>query len=168
MRIFQLIAILAILSLASAIGWRFYMLENLPSEPLPALSVEPVMELEGFDDLATGRPALLHFWGVACAPCRAEHALLTALRDEGIAIYGIAADEYARDSAAFLAELGNPYAGVMRDVEGQSARALEVETYPTTLILNGQGELIGRVDGPIDVGLLRNRIYPLLDRAARN
>ena len=27
MRIFQLIAILAILSLASAIGWRFYMLE---------------------------------------------------------------------------------------------------------------------------------------------
>ena len=31
-----------------------------------------------------------------------------------------------------------------------------------------QGELIGRVDGPIDVGLLRNRIYPLLDRAARN
>ncbi|MBR9824627.1 MAG: redoxin domain-containing protein [Alphaproteobacteria bacterium] len=164
MRFFQLIALIAILALAGALGWRYYQLENLPREPLPALTLEPVMDLPAFGDLATGEPALLHFWGAACAPCRAEHALLMALRDEGIAIYGIASDESALDSANFLAELGNPYLGSMRDVEGQSAQALLVETYPTTFILSADGEMVGRVDGPIDVSVLRNEIYPVLDR----
>lgn len=167
MRIVQLIALIVVLALAGAIGWRYYQLETLPREPLPALMLEPVMELTGFDGLATGQPALLHFWGASCEPCRVEHALLMALRDEGIAIYGIAGDENALESARFLAELGNPFAGVMRDVEGQSAQALVLETYPSTFILSAEGDILGRIDGPIDVNILRNQIYPVIDREAR-
>ncbi len=166
MRLVQLIAVLAIAALAATLGWRFYQVENPPREPLPALTIEPISGLAGFETLATGQPALLHFWGAACVECQSEHSLLMALRDEGIALYGISGDELASDTAAFLNERGNPFTGAMRDVEGQSARSLAVEIYPTTFILSAQGEVLGRIDGVMDVSRLRNQVYPTLEREA--
>lgn len=167
MRFIQIVAVIAIIVLAASLGWRFYQVENSPREPLPALTLEPVRDLPGFEGLATGEPALLHIWGAGCAECQAEHILLLALRDEGISIFGISTDEYASDTAAFLVDRGNPFAGIMRDVEGQSAQALMIETFPTTIILSAEGEILRRIDGPMDVATLRNQVYPLIEREMR-
>jgi|GEM_PF-2267950 len=167
MRLVHWIAILAIAGLIGGLGWRYYQLANAPREPLPTLTLQTIDGLPGWESLATGRPALLHVWGADCADCQGEHILLQALRDEGIPIYGISADELASRSRTYLEERGNPFAAVMRDVEGQSARALEVEQFPTTFILSADGEVLARMDGPMDVVVLRNRVYPILEREYR-
>ena len=90
-----------------------------------------------------------------------------ALRAEGIAIYGINWRDTPDDANAFLDELGNPYAGVMEDVDGQSARALMISGAPETLVVSANGDILARWPGPITADVLRHRIYPALEGETR-
>lgn len=167
MRVLRLVAILALAALIGVLAWRVYQGETAPSEPLPALTLEPLDGREGFDPAAIEGPYLLNVWGSWCAPCRIEHPVLMALRAEGIAIYGINWRDTPDDANAFLDELGNPYAGVMEDVDGQSARALMISGAPETLVVSANGDILARWPGPITADVLRHRIYPALEGETR-
>jgi len=167
MRAIRLAALLAVLALAGMLGWRVYQDHHAPREPLPALTLAPLAGQAGFDPARIEGAYLLNVWGSWCAPCRIEHPVLMALRAEGYAIYGINWRDHPDDANAFLAELGNPYAGIMQDVNGASAQALAISGAPETLVISADGEILTRWPGPLTADVLRNRIYPALDRGAR-
>lgn len=137
------------------------------AHPLPALALAPLEGRDGFDPDGIEGVWLLNVWGSWCAPCRIEHPVLMALKAEGYPIYGINWRDHPDDANAFLDELGDPYAGVMQDVNGASARALGISGAPETLVISSGGDILVRWPGPITADVLRNRIYPALDREAR-
>lgn len=89
-----------------------------------------------------------------------------ALRAEGYAIYGVNWRDTPEDANAFLDELGDPFVGVMR-ADDAAMTTLAISGAPETLVVGRDGNILVRWPGPITVEVLRNRIYPVLDREAR-
>lgn len=167
MRAVRLLAVLAILALGGALGWRWYQDRAAPPEPLPVLTLEALDGRASFDPAAIEGPYLINVWGSWCAYCQIEHPVLMALQAEGVAIYGIAWRDSPEAAADFLDAYGDPYAGVMLDVDGLSARALSITGTPETLVISADGRILMRWSGPITADVLRNRIYPALEGGAR-
>lgn len=167
MRAIRIAALLAILVLAGLLGWRVYQDHYAPRERLPELTLAPLPGHDGFDPAAIEGPYLLNVWGSWCAPCRIEHPVLMALKAEGYAVYGLNWRDHPGDASAFLEQLGNPYSGIMQDVNGASAQALAISGAPETLVISADGEILTRWPGPLTADVLRNRIYPALDREVR-
>ena len=166
MRGIRWFSVLAIFAPAGFLAWRTYQNMPPPPEPLPPLTLASLEGRDAFDPAHIEGAWLLNVWGSWCAPCRIEHPVLMSLEAEGIAIYGVAWRDTAEDANAMLDELGDPYVGVMLDVDGASARALEISGAPETLVISGDGQILVRWPGVITVDVLRNRIYPALEREA--
>ena len=167
MRAIRLLAVLGILGLGGALAWRWYQDRPPPPEPLPELTLEALDGRAGFDPATLDGPYLINLWGSWCAGCQIEHPVLMALQAEGIAIYGIAWRDSPEAATDFLDAYSDPYAGVMLDVDGLSARALSITGAPETLVIGADGLILLRWPGPITADVLRNRIYPALEREAR-
>lgn len=85
-----------------------------------------------------------------CAPCRAEHPVLTALNADGVRVVGLAWRDPPLNTQAFLTELGDPYARVMTDAEGEADRALGLDgAIPATFVVSASGEVLLRHHGPL-------------------
>ncbi|WP_297732034.1 thiol:disulfide interchange protein [uncultured Maricaulis sp.] len=168
MRGARFIAWLAVLGLVSVLGWR-YLADPAPAptEPLPGLEMASLEGRAEFDPNAIEGVWLLNVWGSWCAPCHAEHPVLMALRSEGIAIYGLNWRDTPEDARQFLDDLGNPFIGVMQDVDNASVTALGISGAPETLVIR-DGEIHARWPGPLTADALRNAIYPALERASRD
>lgn len=166
MRVVRLLAILAIFILGGALAWNWYSNERIVAEPMPVLSLEPLDGRADFAFEAVEGAYIVNVWGSWCAPCRAEHPVLMALRAEGYAIYGVNWRDTPEDANAFLDELGDPFVGVMR-ADDAAMTTLAISGAPETLVVGRDGNILVRWPGPITVEVLRNRIYPVLDREAR-
>lgn len=140
----------------------------LAGKPAPAVTLVPLGEKPGFDDAALrqGRIVLVNYWASWCAPCRVEHPNLTKLAAEGVPIYGINyKDTPPANALGFLAELGDPYAGVGADPQGRMALQWGVYGIPETFVVDGSGRIVLRVAGPITERVLENTIRPALQDA---
>ncbi|WP_417488422.1 redoxin family protein [Maricaulis sp.] len=166
MQAVRLLALSGIIALTIVLGLRWYQDRPVPPEPLPTLTLAVLEGRAAFDPAAIEGPYLLNVWGSWCPYCQIEHPVLMALQAEGIAIYGIAFRDTAAAANASLDTHGDPYAGVMLDVDGLSARALGVAGTPETLVVGADGQILTRWSGPISATVLRNRIYPALERGA--
>lgn len=164
----RLIAWLAVLGLVAALGWRYLADQTPPpTQALPALQMQSLEARAGFEPDEVEGVWLLNVWGSWCAPCHAEHPVLMALRREGIAIYGLNWRDAPEDAQQFLDDLGNPFVGVMQDIDNASVTALGINGAPETLVIK-DGEIYARWPGPLTSDALRNEIYPALDRASRD
>ncbi len=164
----RLIAWLAVFGLVAALSWRYMAAPApMPPEPLPTLEMVLLESHAEFDPDAIEGVWLLNVWGSWCAPCHAEHPVLMALRREGISIYGLNWRDTPEDARQFLDDLGNPFSGVMQDVDNISVTALGISGAPETLVIK-DGEIHARWPGPLTADALRNTIYPALERASRN
>ena len=124
--------------------------QPVPETVLPMLSGATVGP--GILDLKTagvGRPMLINVFASWCAPCRAEHAQLMALKARGVAVVGIAMRDRPEDTRAFLAELGDPYAMVLVDADGIAARDLGVDGPPHTFAVDAMGKIVAYHPGPL-------------------
>ena len=132
--------------------------EALPSarigQQAPALQITELPGKALFDDetLRDGNLKLVNYWASWCAPCRVEHPNLEALRAEGLPIYGINYKDDPDNALAFLAELGDPYEAVGADNSGRAALDWGVYGVPETYLIDGDGNILLRVAGPLDGG----------------
>lgn len=136
----------------------------------PALITTALGDKPEFDAnmLAESGVKLVNFWASWCAPCRVEHPNLEALAAEGLIIYGINYKDDPAKALDFLAELGDPYAGIGADEDGRTALEWGVYGVPETYVIDANGTIVLRFAGPVTQRALAERIRPAIARAAQN
>jgi cytochrome c biogenesis protein CcmG, thiol:disulfide interchange protein DsbE len=132
----------------------------VPSFALPPL--EPNAAKLGNADVA-GHVTVINFFASWCLPCKAEHPLLFALgKDYGVPVYGIAFKDRPEATAAYIQELGSPYAKIGLDESGRAGLDFGLMGVPETFIIDKTGIVRYRLPMPLDPDRIRNEIGPLL------
>ena len=127
----------------------------LISQPAPEFALEPVegLQVPGLslaDLAATERPVIVNVFASWCVPCRAEHAVLTALVEEdGQTLYGINYKDKPKDAVRWLNELGNPYDRIGADLNGRAGIEWGISGVPETFIVDAGGTVLYRYVGPV-------------------
>ena len=126
--------------------------------------------LEGYpavapQDLARGEVTLVNFWASWCPPCRAEHPRLLEMAAQGMPIVGINFRDKAENAAAYLRDDDNPFVAVAFDPEGRTAIDWGVTAPPETFILDGDGTVLFRFQGPLVGSDYEQRFLPALEAA---
>jgi peroxiredoxin len=162
----SLAAALALIALiAAAVIWW------LPSRtPVPAPDTELAL-LDGTTrSIATarGRPLLLAFWSLTCAPCLEELPDLVRLyeqwRPRGLEMIAVTmpydpplgVQEFARTRAL-------PYP-VAVDVQGTAMRAWGVAYVPTAFLIDAEGRVVYQQTGKLDIPRVQRLLEELLPR----
>ncbi len=122
----------------------------IPETVLPMLTGD--QPGPGHVDLKTagvGKPMLVNVFASWCAPCRAEHPQLMALKARGVAVVGVAWKDDPVETRKFLDELGDPFAMVLVDREGRAGLDLGITGAPETFAVNAMGEVVAKFSGPL-------------------
>lgn len=123
-------------------------------------------------DSATARGrdvVVVNVWGSWCAPCVAEapdlQKVWAGLQSEGkpVQFMGIDFREGPASGAAFAKKAGITYPS-LSDKPGLLILALQgkAPTVPTTLVLDTQGRIAARVNGPVTASTLRGLVDDVL------
>lgn len=125
------------------------------AKPLPAMALETAKG-DGIDLTAyQGAWLVVNFWATWCAPCRKEMPQLDALADRyqgrGVRVIALSVDRGgAAKPETFLNELGVAHLTRLYDPSYKSARAAGLIGLPTTLLINPEGQEVGRLAGEAD------------------
>ena len=126
-----------------------------------------------------GKVVLLNLWATWCVPCREEMPALARLQDRlggrNFEVLALAVDKKGLPGVqAFYAELGLQALATYVDGSERAASQLGALGLPTTLLVDAQGNEIGRAvgprewDSPAAVAEMERRIGPeSLQRSAR-
>jgi thiol-disulfide isomerase/thioredoxin len=118
----------------------------------------PEAGLVGMDDAPRsldefkGKWVVLNFWATWCPPCRTEMPGLGRLQAEmGSDSFEVVTVATGRNSVPqiekFFAEAGVTHLTALRDPKSELAHGLGIMGLPVTLILNPEGQEIGRLIG---------------------
>jgi thiol-disulfide isomerase/thioredoxin len=102
-----------------------------------------------------GKVVLLNIWATWCAPCRREMPTLERLQAElGGPDFEVVALSIDRKGLAvvkeFYEELGLQELGMYVDASGKASRELSALGVPTTLLIDREGNELGRLAGPAE------------------
>ncbi len=145
--------------------------DTLPSaqegRPAPQVVEIPVGNLPSFDmsALTEDGAKVVNFWASWCAPCRVEHPYIMDIAKD-VPVYGINRDRTVDQATGFLDELGNPYAAVIGDPQNRQSIEWGVYALPETFVLNGDGEVVLHIRGPLNEPLMQNKIRPAIEAAS--
>jgi len=141
--------------------------KSAPSLNLPGLDGPPLRDA----DLRAGHVTILNVFASWCLPCHDEHALLLALSEDpalkakGVQLIGVAQKDDPENARRFLGALGNPYARVGLDRDGQSGIEWGVYGVPETYIVKGDGTIAYKFIGPITEETLASVVRPEVAKA---
>ena len=142
----------------------------LVGKPLPAFALPGLPPSAGFSNLdvtAKRRPALVNFFASWCIPCVEEASTLMQIKNEGVPIWGIAYKDKPEATAAFLQQHGDPFVRVARDEPGRVAINFGLYGVPETYVVDSHGMVRLRWAGGLSDAIVRDKIAPLLQSAAR-
>jgi len=102
-----------------------------------------------------GKVVLLNIWATWCVPCREEMPALdkleTKLGGKDFEVVAVNIDKGGPEKpAAFLKETGATKLALYTDPSGKLFSKLKAVGMPTTLVIDRNGEEIGRLIGPAD------------------
>lgn len=137
-------------------------LAGRPAPSLAAAAAFPGAPRPDDASLRAGAPTLVNFWASWCGPCRLEHPELKALAESGIRVVGINYKDAPEKAAAFLAELGDPYAAIAADPTGRVGIDWGIYGVPETFVVGGDGAILTRHPGPLTAEIVAKRIAPAL------
>lgn len=118
------------------------------------------------DTFRTGEITLVNFWASWCPPCRAEHPELLDMAARGIRIVGVNFKDSESAARGYLSEAENPFVAVAFDPQGRTAIDWGVTAPPETFIVDGDGTVLFRFQGPLVGSDFEQRFLPAL-RAAQ-
>jgi cytochrome c biogenesis protein CcmG/thiol:disulfide interchange protein DsbE len=138
---------------------------EVPEFTLPALGTVPQPGFSASD--LVGQVTVVNVFASWCVPCRAEHPLLMALaRRDDIELFGINYDDPPDNAAAFLGELGNPYAAIGGDRDRRVSLDWGVYGVPETFVVDPQGVIAFKHVGPLTAEAVEIEVIPAIERAA--
>jgi thiol-disulfide isomerase/thioredoxin len=99
-----------------------------------------------------GQGLIVNIWATWCGPCVAElpsfAAISAALGKTRILVLPISIDmDGAKSVGPFYASHGIKTLPILLDPSGSAAEALNSDGIPITIIVNPQGQLVGRLEG---------------------
>jgi len=141
----------------------------LISQPIPDFALDPVAGTDtpglSTQDLKGQGLTLVNVFASWCGPCRAEHPILTRMsEDQNLRLVAINYKDKPDAAAAWLDELGNPYARIGSDFTGRAGIDWGVTGVPETFIVSDDGIVLHRFPGPV-VGDGQRRFQEALDAA---
>lgn len=131
---------------------------SVPVYALEPLDGEALVTTEAF----AGRAYVINVFASWCAPCRAEHPQLMALRASGADILGVAYKDQPGATAGFLNELGDPFSVVGQDPDGRFALELGIIGVPETFVIGPDGTIRAVHRGPLTADIVEQTIRPAL------
>ena len=118
-----------------------------------------------------GKTVFLNFWATWCSPCRAEmpdiQKLYEEFQQEDVVILGVAAPNLGREKSeegikGFLEENGYTYPVVM-DTEAEAFQAYGINSFPTTFMIDNDGNVFGYIPGQLSEETMRDIIRQTMD-----
>ena len=101
-------------------------------------------ELEGKLPATKGKVVLIDFWASWCAPCKKSFPALNELheryRDKGLTIIAVNVDAKRADMERFLKTTPASFS-VVRDAEQKLVARTEVESMPTSFLIDAAGRV---------------------------
>ena len=115
-------------------------------------------------DALRGRVTLINFMASWCVPCGLEMPELAKLAKQypGLHIEAVAWNDDPLRLEDWLKENKSPFSKVWLDSSGDSAIALGIRGIPESFIIDAQGKVRYRLEGPLTPGITRNTIGPLV------
>ncbi len=137
----------------------------LVGKQAPAVQVTQFSDMTLVEDadLRTGKMKLVNFWASWCGPCRVEHPNLMALQSEGIEIVGVNYKDQPGNAESFLSDLGDPYTRGGADTTGRMALNWGVYGVPETYLIDGEGNVVLRIAGPVTQREIDERLRPAMN-----
>jgi cytochrome c biogenesis protein CcmG, thiol:disulfide interchange protein DsbE len=109
---------------------------------------------------------LINVWGTWCFECRAEHATLLQIKQQGrVPIVGIDWKDDDAAAVAWLSQLGNPYVTVLADRDGRVAIDWGVYGAPESFLVNPQGIVVEKQTGALTMDDWQSKFLPHLQSA---
>jgi cytochrome c biogenesis protein CcmG/thiol:disulfide interchange protein DsbE len=141
---------------------------NLP--PLPGI-VRNGQPVPGIASAAVpGKVTVLNVFASWCVPCRDEHPALIELDKMGLGHVRLAGLNYKdkpEAGAAFLNQLGNPYAEVGVDPAGRTGIDWGVYGVPETFVVTPDGTIAYKFVGPLSLEKLKTVLLPEIEKARK-
>lgn len=141
----------------------------LIDRPAPQFSLPAVdgLNVPGFDTARLkGQVTIVNVFASWCVPCRDEHPVLEALKQQtGVALFGINQKDAPQNATQFLSALGNPYDAVGADADGRTSIDWGVYGVPETFIVDAKGVIRFKHTGPLSMADIDREIVPALARA---
>lgn len=141
-----------------------HMPSALEDRPFPQFTARTLAgDAVSREDLLGG-VALVNVWATWCPSCAAEHAYLNELARTGVTIFGL---NYKDDSAAarrWIETRGDPYRLNIVDDSGRLGIDLGVTGAPETYLIDAEGIVRLRYQGPLDARVWREQFEPLIAR----
>ena len=120
-----------------------------------------------------GEVVVLNVWASWCAPCRAEAPTLesvwTEVQDKGVQFVGLDTRDTVAAATAFVEKYGVTYPNIV-DTDGQLqlrfGDSLPPQAIPSTVVIDKEGRVAGRILGRASESSLLGLIEPLLAEGA--
>ena len=121
-----------------------------------------------------GKTVFLNFWATWCGPCRSEMPDIQNLYetydtegDNAVIILGVAAPGLGQEKdeagiKAFLDENGYTYPTLM-DTTGDLFSEYGISSFPTTFMIDREGNVFGYVSGALNENMMKNIIEQTLE-----
>lgn len=141
------------------------------NQPLPAVDFTLTDQYGNTHSLSDykGKTIFLNFWATWCPPCRAEMPDIQKIYetydtegDDALIVLGVAAPDYANEKneegvKKFLEENGYTYP-VLMDTNAELFTAYGIFSYPTTFMIDRDGNIFGYVSGQLSEDNIRSII----------
>lgn len=110
----------------------------------------PEFSIDGLTSTDIQGPALVNVFSSWCVPCKGEHPFLMALSQrDNVRVYGIVYKDSKEAREKLLQQMGNPYTQIGDDPHGLAAISFGISGVPTTFVIDENGMITHRFDGPL-------------------
>jgi cytochrome c biogenesis protein CcmG/thiol:disulfide interchange protein DsbE len=141
--------------------------QNMPSalidKPLPAFNLPDVQSgAMVTPEILKNKIVLVNVWATWCPSCAYEHTYLVKLAQQGVAILGVDYKDEPEKAQQWLREKTNPYIAVVDDRAGTLGLDLGVTGAPETYLVDANGIVRLRYQGPLDERVWNETFRPLI------